>query len=78
MDELREFDTTYIEDTRSEIVKDCAKKLGCKESELHSFVPLKDENGQVYGCSFQYRANQSSESEDAYVYFYKNNVLEQK
>ena len=57
LDELREFDATYIEDTHSEIIKNCAKQLNCKESDLMEFVPLKEQTGQVYGCSFRDKAS---------------------
>ena len=40
IDELRIFDTSYSNDTRSQIIKFIADKLGCMESELHSFSPL--------------------------------------
>lgn len=53
LDELREFDISYLVDTGSQIVKKCAKDLDCNECDLISFVPLKDEMGQVYGCSFE-------------------------
>uniref|UniRef100_UPI0040564D16 NTP transferase domain-containing protein n=1 Tax=Agathobacter sp. TaxID=2021311 RepID=UPI0040564D16 len=69
LDELREFDESYIEDTCSEILKNCAKKLGCKEAELTHFIPLKNENGQVYGCSFDYK-------NISYQYNYETAILE--
>ena len=34
LDELRDFDDSYIEDTRSAILKDICKRMSCKESEL--------------------------------------------
>lgn len=37
IDELRQFDETYINDTRSAIVKQIAKELDCQEGMLHSF-----------------------------------------
>lgn len=55
LDELREFDLTYVENTNSEIIKQCALYLGCKESEMTEFIPLKNKNGEVYGCSFVYK-----------------------
>ena len=82
LDELREFDTSYIEDTRSKIIKDCAKKLACKEADLYDFEPLKDEKGKVYGCSFIYEAGKhfskrcKTDGERCYYYYdYKTGVL---
>ena len=69
LDELREFDTSYIEDTGSEIIKNCAKGLACKEAELTHFIPLKNEDGQVYGCSFCYK-------NVCYQYNYQTTILE--
>ena len=38
IDELRTFDKSYIEDTRSIIIKDIARRLECKEARLSKFV----------------------------------------
>lgn len=38
LDELREFDDSYIHNTRSTIVREIAQKLGCEEAELSGFV----------------------------------------
>lgn len=38
LDELREFDESYIDNTRSTIIREIAKELGCKESELSGFL----------------------------------------
>lgn len=37
LDELREFDESYIDNTRSTIIREIAKELGCKEAELGGF-----------------------------------------
>lgn len=71
LDELREFDDSYIEDTHSEIIKSCAKQLGCKESDLNEFEPLKSESGQVYGCSFK-------QKDCLYKYDYEKSLLEKE
>ncbi|MFM1515485.1 NTP transferase domain-containing protein [Helcococcus ovis] len=42
LNELREFDISYIGDTRSKIIKSIALKLNCLESELNNFVATKD------------------------------------
>ena len=48
LDELREFDESYVEDTRSAILKDICKRMSWKESEVthitrHSFAETKAE-----------------------------------
>lgn len=63
LDELRRFDTSYISDTRSTILKEIASRLRCPESALSGFVKavsrkgfltfdfLKDgERYRYYGC----------------------------
>lgn len=41
LDELRIFDESYIEDTRSSVIKEIARELHCKESELSGFKNIK-------------------------------------
>ena len=69
LDELREFDEAYIGNTGSEIIQFCAEEIGCKESELEEFVPLKDLSGMAYGCTFKH-------GDTAYKYYYENGLLE--
>lgn len=40
LEELRRFDPTYLDDSRSSIIKDIAKRLNVKESELRNFQNL--------------------------------------
>lgn len=55
LDELREFDGSYICDTRSAILKEIAKILECGEEELHGFKNLRP----VTGISFRfYKGNE--------------------
>ena len=55
LDELREFDNSYICDTRSAILKEIAETLGCGEEELHGFKNLRP----VTGISFRfYKGNE--------------------
>lgn len=42
LDELRAFDKSYINDTRSKILKQISNELGCKESELYNISAIKD------------------------------------
>lgn len=43
IDELRQFDKSYISNTRSSVVKEIAEKMNCKESELCQFSKIKHE-----------------------------------
>lgn len=45
LDELREFDDSYICDTRSAILKEIAETLECGEDELHGFKNLRPATG---------------------------------
>ncbi len=52
LDELRTFDSSYIENTTSSILQQIVKQLNCKESDLHSFKPIKSHDENVIGFSF--------------------------
>lgn len=41
LDELRLFDTSYVTDTRSHVIKDICKTMRCQEQELHGFSKIK-------------------------------------
>lgn len=41
LDELRLFDESYVENTRSKIVKQICRHLSCKDSELYGFQKIK-------------------------------------
>lgn len=43
IDELREFDDSYLYDTRSSVLKEIAIRMGCKEENLSGFTKLKHE-----------------------------------
>ena len=60
LDELRVFDESYVEDTRSKIVKKICSYLSCKDSELHTFQKIKHEGDHLL-FSFFYK-------DDEYVY----------
>ena len=47
IDELRQFDESYLDDTRSSIVKEVARKLQCRERELSHFSRVKHESDYV-------------------------------
>ncbi|MBD5164680.1 NTP transferase domain-containing protein [Helicobacter sp.] len=47
LDELREFDKTYISDTRSKILKKIASQLQCTESELSNFKKIPNSDNKI-------------------------------
>lgn len=47
IDELREFDPSYIDDTRSPVIKSIARRLGCPESSLHGFSKIAGEGDNL-------------------------------
>ena len=51
LDELREFDSSYIEDTRSAIIKSIAEKEGCRESDIRGIKTVKGA-GSTEACGF--------------------------
>lgn len=57
IDELRKFDSSYIEDTRSSVIKNIAERMECPESELSGFKNIKH-NGPELMFSFM-KGNQS-------------------
>lgn len=68
IDELRLFDESYINDTRSAIVKQIAKDLDCQESELSAFTRIKHEGDYLL---FSFR-----KGNETYTYNEKENKIE--
>ncbi len=60
LDELRQFDTSYLKDTRSKTIKKIADRLGCEESEMTGFTKIANKGVNV---KFSFRFNK-----DSYVY----------
>lgn len=56
LDELRCFDTSYIHDTRSKILKDVAETFGVEEKELIHITALKD-SGTAEAVGFTFEVN---------------------
>lgn len=54
LDELRLFDESYVDNTRSKIVKQICRQLSCKDSDLHSFQKIKHEGDYLF-FSFCYK-----------------------
>lgn len=57
LDELREFDETYICDTRSQIMKAVAERLGCLEKDIVQVTAYKTEDNAAAGMRFMLRDN---------------------
>ena len=53
LDELRMFDKTYVNDTRSSIVKSICQKQQCCESELSGFRKVNETEGQSFTFLFE-------------------------
>lgn len=53
LEELREFDKSYLVSSGSVILQKIAEYLGCRESELKKIIPLKNQKGEVTGFQFQ-------------------------
>lgn len=68
LDELREFDCSYVADTRSEILKDVAKQLGCREQDILAVTAYKDDTNEAAGFTFACGT-------DAYAYSYREKTL---
>lgn len=65
LDELRLFDSSYISDTRSEILKNIALELNCQESEITNTVPVRVSSGtEASGFRFTY-------AKEEYAYDYR-------
>ena len=69
LDELREFDDSYISNTRSEILTKIAGELGVEEKEIRSVKAFKDENNAAAGFTF--------ETGKKYKYYYKTETMEE-
>lgn len=70
LDELRLFDTSYINDTRSEIIKGIAVELACTEADITEITVVKEKTeADITGFEFMCRCSK-------YLYFYNNHKLE--
>lgn len=52
LDELRQFDQSYVEDTRSRILKKAAAELGIRERDICRVSALKNAKQETIGCLF--------------------------
>lgn len=69
LDELRLFDESYVDDTRSEILKRVASELGMEESEIVSIKSFKDKDNSAVGFSF--------DAGRKYRYYYSTQKMEE-
>lgn len=67
IDDLREFDTSYVDNTRSRTIKDIAERLGCREGELKGFRKLEAEGNAV---RFSFKRN-----DESYIFDSQDNSL---
>lgn len=70
LDELRQFDNSYFNDTRSDILKEISKKLQLSEAELSCFKAIKDQSAAAVGFTFKAKNK-------CYQYLYNSSRLEQ-
>lgn len=70
LDELREFDDSYISNTRSEILTKIAGELGVEEKEIRSVKAFKDKDNAAAGFTFETR-------ERKYRYYYETQNMEE-
>ena len=69
MDELREFDQSYVTDTRSKILKNAAEKLGIEEKNIIHLRTMKGSDTEAVGFWFDCPMGQ-------YSYLYKTGIPE--
>lgn len=69
LDELRKFDTSYVNNTRSDILKHIAHGLGITEAQIHNIKAIKNENNSAIGFVF--------ECSKKYKYVYETQKLEE-
>ena len=70
LDELREFDTTYISDTRSAIIAYIAKQLCATEADIGKIKAITGANAAADGFQFCLRGKE-------YAYTYANNTIKE-
>lgn len=71
LDELREFDESYINDTHSQILKSIAQQLDCEEKEIVKVTAYKDDTNAAAGFTFVC-------GDTEYKYSYEEKILRRK
>lgn len=69
LDELRQFDTSYVSDTRSAILKKIAFTLEIPESEITNITAFRTGNNEAAG--FTFRAQKKT-----YTYYYGSGIIQ--
>ena len=69
LDELREFDTSYVDNTCSKFVKKVAKQLDITESQIVHITPIKSDTTEAVGFEFDCPPGH-------YRYTYENGALQ--
>lgn len=70
LDELRQFDCTYVKNTRSKIIREISESLGCEESDIMNIETIKLDTSEAAGFRFKFKGHY-------YKYIYKNGELEE-
>lgn len=70
LDELRMFDNSYIEDTRSQILKDIASRLRCLEKDITNIHSFNGNDNLAIGFSFNYQNKK-------YQYYYDTKLIKE-
>ena len=70
LDELRTFDTSYVNDTRSPIIKSIAKSLQVSESAIHQFKTIKSDTNEAIGFIFHV-------NDQVYHYLYEEKEIKE-
>ncbi len=71
IDDLREFDPSYVNDTRSTILKDIAEKLQINEREIIHINTIKGDNAEAIGFEFSAPAG-------CYRYLYSTGIIQKQ
>lgn len=67
LDELRGFDSSYVDNTRSKTIKSIAERLGCREGDLSMFRKVSG-NGETLQFSFH-------KEKEEYIYDFADNSM---
>ena len=68
LDELRNFDKSYVTDTRSAILKSLSERLDCEESDLVNVLSYKTKDNAAAGIRFNAKGR-------TYQYSYEDETL---
>ncbi len=71
LDELREFDKSYVNDTRSIVIKQLAERLGIKEADIYNIKAIKNSTTEAVGFEFDCLKGH-------YIYYYDARKLDKE